>query len=178
VSAIETRKKVLPFTALWDNFPSLNFRLFCFSCKVRGAMLSRKILKSSGKKTLKTFSRLLPVLLGVLLISSLMIEMIPKLIERGLLGHGRLLDMLTADAIGSIAAAHPAISYLLAGELQKAGIDLYAVTAFILAWVTVGIIPLPAEAIMLGWRFSIWRNVVAFFMAVIVAWVTVVTLHV
>jgi uncharacterized membrane protein YraQ (UPF0718 family) len=113
-----------------------------------------------------------------LLLSSLVIEMIPALIEWGALGHGRLVDMLIADAIGSIAAAQPVISYLLAGELQKAGVDLYAATTFIIAWVTVGIIPLPVEAMMLGWRFAVWRNAIAFVMALVVAWLTVVTLNV
>jgi len=50
------------------------------------------------------------------------------------------------------------------------------VTAFIIAWVTVGVIPLLAEAVMMGWRFSIRRNVVAFFMAMVLAWLTVQTL--
>jgi len=94
------------------------------------------------------------------------------------LGHGVLLDMLAADTVGSVAAAQPVVSYILAGELQKAGIGLYAVTTFVVSWVTVGIIPLPAEAAMLGWRFAIWRNVVSFFMALVVSWVTVASLHV
>lgn len=135
-------------------------------------------LITSGKKTIALFFRLFPVLLGVLLLSSLIIETIPALIAWGVLGHGSFIDMLIADAIGSIAAAQPVISYLLAGELQKAGVELYAVTTFIVAWVTVGIMPLPVEAMMLGWRFAVWRNALAFVMALLVAWLTVVSLNV
>ncbi len=127
---------------------------------------------------MRMFLRLFPVLLGVMLLSSLIIELIPALIEHGALGHGAFIDMLIADAIGSIAAAQPVISYLLAGELQKAGVDLYAVTTFIIAWVTVGLVPLPVEAMMLGWRFAVWRNAIAFVMALLVAWLTVVMLRV
>jgi len=36
----------------------------------------------------------------------------------------------------------------LAGELTKLGISLAAITAFILAWVTVGIVQLPAESMI------------------------------
>lgn len=139
-------------------------------------MITKNKLIESGKKTGHSISRLLPVLIGVLLIASLIIELIPKLLHMGLLGHGPFLDMLGADFIGSLSTGQPVVSYLLAGELQQAGIDLYTVTAFIIAWVTVGVIPLPAEAVMLGWRFSIWRNVVAFFMAMVLAWLTVQTL--
>lgn len=135
-------------------------------------------ISTSARKAARVFWRLFPILLGVMLLSSLVIELIPTLIDRGVLGHGPFIDMLIADIIGSIAAAQPVISYLLAGELQKAGVDLYAVTTFIIAWVTVGIIPLPIEATMLGWRFAIWRNAIAFVMAMMVAWLTVWTLHV
>ncbi len=141
------------------------------------AMTKEKLL-ASLEKTFRMFLRLFPVLLGVMLISSLVIELIPTLIAHGALGHGHFIDMLIADFIGSIAAAQPVISYLLAGELQKAGVDLYAVTTFIIAWVTVGFIPLPVEAMMLGWRFAVWRNLIAFVMAMVVAWLTVVTLDV
>lgn len=121
--------------------------------------------------------RLLPVLTGVLLIASLVMGLIPKLIQMGVLGHGMFLDMLCADLIASLSSAQPVVSYIIAGELQKSGIDLYAVTTFIVAWVTVGIIPLPAEAVMLGWRFAIWRNLIAFLLAMPLAWLTVVSEH-
>ena len=140
--------------------------------------ITKKKLLSSSRKTLVIFRRLLPILVAVLMIASLVVELIPKLISMGVLGHGVLLDMLAADTVGSVAAAQPVVSYILAGELQKAGIGLYAVTTFVVSWVTVGIIPLPAEAAMLGWRFAIWRNVVSFFMALVVSWVTVASLHV
>jgi len=38
--------------------------------------------------------------------------------------------------IGTLSAGHPMISYVLSGELLKQGVSLYAVTAFILSWVT------------------------------------------
>jgi hypothetical protein len=38
-------------------------------------------------------------------------------------------------------------------------------------------VQLPAEALMLGTRFAIYRNMVSFFIAVIIAFVTVYTLQ-
>ncbi|HFE47809.1 MAG TPA: hypothetical protein ENJ21_00675 [Chromatiaceae bacterium] len=134
-------------------------------------------LRDAGGKTCKTFWRLLPVLIGVLLIASLIVQLIPELVRLGLLGHGPLLEMLGADLLGSLSTGQPVVSYLLGGELRQAGIDLYAITAFIVAWVTVGIIPMPAEAVMLGWRFTLVRNLIAFIMAIVVAWITVATLN-
>ena len=41
------------------------------------------------------------------------------------------------------------------------------------AWVTVGIIQSPIEAKALGKRFAIYRNISAFFMAIVTAIITV-----
>ena len=141
-------------------------------------MPKRRQLVDSLKKTAGGFWRLLPVLAGVLLLAGLVVQIIPRLIGMGLFGHDQATDTLIASIIASLSTGQPVVSYILAGELQKAGIGLVAVTAFVTAWVTVGIIPLPAEAVMLGWRFSLWRNLVAFLLSMLIAWLTVATLHV
>ncbi|HEC18823.1 MAG TPA: hypothetical protein ENI97_05710 [Gammaproteobacteria bacterium] len=141
-------------------------------------MITAQNLQASLRKSSLAIWRLLPVLLAVLLLSSLIVPSIPVLIHQGFLGKGDLLDSLITAVIGSLAAGQPIISYLLAGELQRAGIGLMAVTAFVGAWVTVGIIPMPAEAMVLGWRFSLIRNAISFVLCIALAWLTVVTLHV
>jgi len=60
--------------------------------------------------------------------------------------------------------------------LLKQGISLLAVTAFLVAWVTVGLVQLPAEVMMLGKKFAIIRNITAFIFAIIVAIITIVIL--
>ena len=79
--------------------------------------------------------------------------------------------------IGSIAAGHPLASYLLSGELLSGGVGLIAVTAMLVTWVTVGIVQLPVEALMLGTRFAVYRNVISFCIAIIIALLTVYTLQ-
>jgi len=135
------------------------------------------VINKSLKKTARSFWLLLPMLIGVLLLASLVAQIVPRLIHMGLFGHSAFSDTLVAASIASISTGQPVVSYLLAGELQKAGIDLIAVTAFITAWITVGVVSLPAEAVMLGWRFSLWRNLIAFVLSILIAWLTVVTLH-
>ncbi len=140
-------------------------------------MIDGQALKRSMSKSGAAMWRLLPVLVAVLLLSSLIIPAIPSLLQQGYLGKGDWLDSLTASAMGSFAAGQPLVSYLLAGELQNAGIGLMPVTAFIGAWVTVGIIPMPAEAMVLGWPFALIRNAISFALSIALAWFTVVTLH-
>ena len=133
-------------------------------------------LLTSLRKTLRIFVNLLPVIMGMLLLSSLVVTAFPEELSSGLFGNGDLLDTLVAASVGGIAAGHPLASYLMGGELLDSGVSLLAVTAFIVSWVTVGVVQLPAEILILGARFAIYRNVICFFSAVAVAFSTVYTL--
>jgi len=60
--------------------------------------------------------------------------------------------------LGSLAAGHPLVGYVLGGELLARGVSLVAATALLVSGVTVGVVQLPAEALLLGRRFAIVRN--------------------
>ena len=102
--------------------------------------------------------------------------MFPEKLSAGLFGSSDVLDALIGTFIGSVAAGHPLTSYLLGGEFLKSGVSLFAVTAFIVSWVTVGVVQLPVEILMLGARFAIYRNVICFFSAIAVAFLSAYTL--
>lgn len=138
---------------------------------------SKQRLSNSLIKTTLSFLNILPIIIGMLLATSLVITLFPEQISAGLFGKGEILDALLGAAIGSIAVGHPLASYLLGGELLRGGVGLIAVTALLVSWVTVGIVQLPAESLMLGGRFAITRNVMCFMTAVIIAFVTVVTMQ-
>jgi hypothetical protein len=137
----------------------------------------RHRLERCLKKTARTFVNLLPIIIGMLLLTSLAIVVFPEQISAGLFGGSDTLDALIGASVGSVAAGHPLASYLLGGELLKSGVSLIAVTALIVSWVTVGIVQLPAEILMLGTRFAIYRNVICFFNAVAIAFLSVYTLR-
>jgi hypothetical protein len=134
-------------------------------------------LATSFKKTLHTFINVLPIIIGMLLATSLVITVFPEQISAGLFGNGEVPDALLGVSIGSIAVGHPLASYLLGGELLGGGVGLIAVTALLVSWVTVGIVQLPAESLMLGGRFAVYRNLVCFGIAIIIAFLTVYTLQ-
>jgi len=135
-------------------------------------------MKGSAARTANAFRGILPVLLGVLLLASMLVQLIPKLIDSGVFGHAIWLDTLVASILGSLSTAQPIVSYVFGGELLKSGINLLAVTALIVTWVTVVVIPLPAEAAALGWRFALWRNLWAFIAALLVSVLAVAGMHV
>ncbi|MCP3890966.1 MAG: hypothetical protein GY702_19155 [Desulfobulbaceae bacterium] len=57
--------------------------------------------------------------------------------------------------------------------LHSHGIEVYdrrtGVVALMLAWVSVGVIQLPAEGAALGWCFAVVRNLAGFCMAIVMA---------
>lgn len=134
-------------------------------------------LTNSFYKTIYSFFNVLPIIIGMLLATSLVITVFPEQISAGVFGNGDILDTLLGASIGSIAVGHPLASYLLGGELLHGGVSLVAVTALLVSWVTVGIVQLPAESLMLGGRFAITRNLVCFFTVFIIAFMTVLTLQ-
>lgn len=126
--------------------------------------ISKAILKAG-----KSLWKILPLILGTILLVSLVINLIPKSFYLSVFKKNFLIDSLIGGLIGSISAGTPITSYIIGGELLESGISLIAVTSFLVAWVTVGIIQLPAESAILGKRFAFLRNITAFFLAIIIA---------
>lgn len=140
-------------------------------------MQARNRLKNSFRKTTRAFINMLPIMIGMLLLTSLVVTLFPEQISSGLFGNGEILDSLLAASLGSIAVGHPLASYLLGGELLGGGVNLIAVTALVVTWVTVGVVQLPAEALMLGLRFAVYRNIISYFAAIAIAFLTVYSLR-
>ena len=116
----------------------------------------------------------LPTVLGMLLLVSIITNTIPKQFYKSLFNGNLWRDSLIGNALGSFLIGNPVTGYIIGNELIKNGVSLIAVTAFLVAWVTVGLIQSPAEAVLLGKRFALFRNISAFFMAIIVAIITVI----
>jgi len=110
------------------------------------------------------------IVAGMLLLTSLLVALLPGEVISRLFGHGGGLDVWIAAALGSVAAGSPIAGYVLGGELLARGASLAAVTGLLVSWVTVGIVQLPAEALLFGWRFALLRNAVSFLLAIAVAY--------
>ncbi|HHB76783.1 MAG TPA: permease, partial [Desulfobulbus sp.] len=117
------------------------------------------------------------LLLGVIgLVGLFQAIVTPKMLASLFRGNS-LLDTLIGTLTGSIAAGNPIVSYLIGGELLDNGISLYAVTAFILSWVTLGFVQLPAEVEVFGGEFTLIRNILSFIFTMLIAVLTTLTLQ-
>lgn len=129
--------------------------------------------KKSNQAALSAIGNILPITFGILLLISIITNTIPNSFYKKLFSGNLFLDALIGDILGSVLIGNPITGYIIGNELLISGVSLVAVTAFLVAWVTVGVIQSPAEAKALGKRFALFRNLCAFFMAIVVALITV-----
>jgi uncharacterized membrane protein YraQ (UPF0718 family) len=134
------------------------------------------LVKKSFTKTFNGFKKFLPVIFGVILLTSLLLTIIPKELYSKLFTGNVVLDSFFGATVGSVSAGNPLVSYIIGGELLTKEVSLIAITAFILTWVGVGVVQLPAEITALGRRFAITRNILSFVTALIIAVLTVFTI--
>ena len=112
---------------------------------------------------------ILPILLGVILLVGLFKTFVtPDWISSIFTGKP-LTDSFFGALAGSVLAGNPVNSYVLGKGLLDLEVGLIGVTAFILTWVTVGLVQFPAELAALGLRFALARAAVAFILALPIA---------
>ncbi|KPJ56438.1 hypothetical protein AMJ49_04840 [Parcubacteria bacterium DG_74_2] len=138
--------------------------------------MTKVILKQAFVKAVNNFKQVFPIILGVVMLVSLVIVATPQSFYKNVFTGSKIIDPLAGAVFGSIAAGNPITSYIIGGELLDQGVSLLAVTAFIFAWVSVGVVQLPAESLMLGKRFAFTRNIISFISAIIIAILTVIIL--
>ncbi len=138
----------------------------------------KKTFQKSLKQAVLSFTSMMPMILSIVGLMGLFQAMVSRELLASLFTGDPVKDTLIGTVAGGIAVGQALVSYILGGELLEQGISIYAVTAFILAWVTLGIVQLPLEAEVLGLRFTIYRNILAFISTILVSIGTVWTIGV
>lgn len=129
------------------------------------------------KKSVLSFAATFPLLLGVILLVAMAQSLITPEKIATWFGNGVLSDTLIGTAVGAVASGNPSIGYLVGGELLVQGVSLFAITAFILAWVTLGLVGLPAEIGVFGLRFTVVRNLLSLVFTFLISIVTVMSVE-
>ena len=140
-------------------------------------MKEKNNIKDAFNKSLKGFLSMFPMLLAILLLLGIFDVYITKDILLSFFISNNFIDTITGTLLGGVLTGNPMISYILGGELTDAGVSLYAVTAFILSWVTIGLVQLPAEVEIFGLRFTFYRTLFTFITTILVSLATVLTVN-
>lgn len=131
-------------------------------------------LTKSIRKTVKNLIDMAPLLIGTVFLLGLVMTIVPDSFYHVIFGKNFFLNAITGGILGSVMAGNPMTSYVIGGELLKKGVGLAAATAFIIAWVSVGVVQIPIEARALGKRFTFWRNAISFVFAVLIGIATAI----
>jgi len=134
-------------------------------------------LKSALKNAAKTLYVISPMLLAVIgLVGLFKTFVTPQMLHTLFNGNG-LHDMLMGVGFGGVSVGQPFLSYIIGGELLDEGASFYGVTAFILSFVTLGIVQLPMEFSIFGFRFALARNLLSLIFAFVISVAITVTLR-
>ena len=133
----------------------------------------KSVAPPAFKKTMKQFSSMLPVLLGVIMVMGLLQTFLSKELILTVFSENPLLDSLIGTFTGSIFAGNPINSYIIGDSLLKLGAGWAGVSALMFSWVSIGLVQIPAEIQAMGLRFTTVRNGASFFITVAASLLTV-----
>jgi len=135
----------------------------------------RTRFKEAFGNALRSLLAIMPMLLAVIGLVGLFQALVTPQMLHDLFSGDALRDTVVGTLVGGVSVGQPFLSYIIGGELLHEGISLYAVTAFILSFVTLGLIQLPLEAELFGTRFTLVRNLLGFIFALFIAFAVTVT---
>ena len=118
----------------------------------------------------KTFLRILPTVLVIILLIGLLMGFIPQTTISKLIGEQSGFGGIFFIALfGAILHIPSLISFPLAASLLENGASVSAVAAFITSLTMIGVVTLPLEIKELGKNFALFRNGISFIIAIIIA---------
>jgi len=125
------------------------------------------------KIAFKRFVTILPAFLNMLILVSIVLFLVPNKIISHYLGSNNIFTgVLLGSFFGSITLMPGFIAFPLCGILLKKGVLYMVLSAFTTTLMMVGVLTYPIEKEYLGTKVTIVRNVIGFFIALIVAVMT------
>jgi len=136
-------------------------------------IVNRKNTQEAFKIAVKKFLNILPAFIIMLIVLSISLFLIPDEIILRYLGEAnKILGVFIASTLGSVTFMPGFIAFPLCGILLKKGVSYMVLSAFSTTLMMVGILTYPIESSYFGVRVTLLRNVISFFMALVVALMT------
>ncbi len=133
-------------------------------------LVDRQKTKKAIKIAWKGFMKLLPPFLQMLIIASIVLLFVsPSMISMVLGNNYGGLSILVGAIVGSIVLIPGFIAYPLTAISLSNGASYMASAAFVTTLMMVGFVTFPIEKKVFGTKVTIIRNVISFFIAIIIA---------
>jgi len=125
------------------------------------------------KVAFKRFLTVLPAFLNMLILVSIALFLVPDKVISNYLGSNNIFTgVLLASFFGSITLMPGFIAFPLCGILLTKGVLYMVLSAFTTTLMMVGVLTYPIEKEYFGIKVTIIRNVISFFIALVVAVIT------
>ena len=118
---------------------------------------------------LKTLGKITPSILSVILLIGLMYGLFADKIALLFGQENGVIGFVSIALFGSVIHMPSLLAFPLAGSFLQEGASISAVAAFITTLTMIGIVTLPLEIKTMGKRFAIYRNLISFVIALIIA---------
>lgn len=150
-----------------------------YTYTITGLILLISFIANRGK-TLKAvkisigkFIKIFPNFIAMLILVSIILFLFPdEVISSYLNNSSKFISVLLASFIGSITLMPGFVAFPLSGILLNKGVPYMVLSAFTTTLMMVGIITFPIEKEYFGVKVTIIRNIISFFIALIVAVIT------
>ena len=131
---------------------------------------NRKKTVSALRKAWKSFERILPELMAIMLFVGLLIALLDPETISSLLGESSgLSGLLIASIVGSITLIPGFVAFPTAAMLLNSGAGITQIALFISTLMMVGVVTFPVERKYFGTRLTLTRNSMAFAFSFLVA---------
>lgn len=138
-------------------------------------ILSREKTLKGIQKGVRSFLKLMPVLLPLFLFIGILLAIVTPSFISSLLGEeSGLLGYITGLLIGSITFMPPFVAYPLGVELLNNGGAYPQVAGFLVTVMSVGLVYYSAESKYFNKKAAIYRNLISFLGAILVIFVVLV----
>lgn len=136
-------------------------------------VLSREKTFRAVKMAARRFIGILPVFIIMLILVSVVLYLVPSEFIRTYLGvENKYLAVFLASVIGSAIIMPGFIAFPLAGVLLAEGVPYMVLSGFTTTLMMVGVLSFPVERAYLGVKVAVVRNLISFFIALVIALIT------
>jgi len=131
--------------------------------KLLNNMLKR--LTYSLKQTWNSFLINIPIIFWILILISILQVYFP--LENILNFGNKIFSIFLADLLAGLFSGNPINSYILAWEIWFSMETIFLISVFLVSWITVWLVQIPAESYFFWIRYSIIRNILSFLFAIL-----------
>jgi uncharacterized membrane protein YraQ (UPF0718 family) len=151
------------------NATTIFINIFALVCLIFALFKDRTKVKKALIIALKSFFRILPTVLLIILIIGLLLGFVPESRISAIVGEqAGILGIFIIALSGAFLHIPSLISFPLAASLLKSGASNTSVAVFITTLTMIGMVTLPLEIKELGKKIAILRNIMSFIIAIII----------